>query len=280
MSQAGPASATSALLALPATVLRYRGLLGHLIYREVHGRVTGSMLGVGWLVLHPLLLLAMYTLVFGVFMQSRWGAHGDGIAYFALALFPGLLVFNIFAECVNRASTLVMQNPNYVKKVVFPLELLIVPVIAAALVQFAIGFALWLTLVFVLQGEIGWGLLLVPLVLLPFVLLVAGVSWALAAMGVYFRDLGNLIPLVTQVLMFMSPVLYPLSNVPQGVRPALYLNPLTLVVEAVRAAGLQSDPGGLQLPVGYGLYVFVSIFVAWLGTKVFQGLRPGFADMV
>lgn len=273
-------SALAALLAFPSTVLRYRGLLGHLIYREVHGRVTGSMLGVGWLVLQPLLLLAMYTLVFGVFMKSRWGAQGDGIAYFALALFPGLLVFNIFAECVNRASTLVLQNPNYVKKVVFPLELLIVPVIAGALVQFGIGFSLWLALVVLLQGGIGWGLLLVPLVLLPFVLLVAGLCWALAAMGVYFRDLGNLVPLATQVLMFMSPVLYPISNVPESMRPALYLNPLTLVVEAVRAAGLVNTAAGLVLPEGFGLYVLVALLVAWLGTKVFRSLRPGFADMV
>lgn len=268
------------LLAFPSTVLRYRGLLGHLVYREVHGRVTGSMLGMGWLVLQPLLLLAMYTLVFGVFMKSRWGAQGDDIAYFALALFPGLLVFNIFAECVNRAPTLVLQNPNYVKKVVFPLELLIVPVLAGALVQFGIGFSLWLVLVLVLQGGVGWGLLLVPLVLLPFVLLVAGLCWALAAMGVYFRDLGNLVPLASQVLMFLSPVLYPISNVPQSVRSALYLNPLTLVVEAVRAAGLDTGSATLVLPEGFGLYLLAALMVAWLGIRLFRGLRPGFADMV
>ena len=273
-------SALRALLSLPAQVVRYRGLLGHLVYREIHGRVTGSLLGVGWLVLQPLLLLALYTLVFGVFMKSRWGVQGDGIAYFALALFPGLLVFNIFAECVNRASALVLQNPNYVKKVVFPLELLIVPVIAGALVQFGIGFVLWLVLVILLQGGIGWAVLLVPLVLLPFVLIVTGLCWTLAALGVFFRDLSNLVPLATQMLMFMSPVLYPITNVPESIRPFFYFNPLTLVVETVRAAGLNTTGAGVILPDGYGLYVVIALLVAWLGTKVFQGLRPGFADMV
>ena len=270
-------SSLKTLLCIPATVLRYRGLLSHMVYREIHGRVTGSILGVGWLVLQPLLLLGMYTVVFGVFMKSRWGAQDDSIAYFALALFPGLLVFNIFAECVNRAAGLVLQNPNYVKKVVFPLELLIVPVIAGALVQFFIGFALWLALVALLQGGVSWAVLLVPLYLAPFVLLIAGLCWALAAIGVYFRDLTNLVPLVTQVLMFMSPVLYPISNVPSAVRPVLYLNPLTLVVEAVRGSGLQ---GAVELPPGYLIYVLTAVAVAWGGTKIFTGLRPGFADMV
>lgn len=270
-------SALRTLLALPSTVVRYRGLMGHLMYREIHGKVTGSVLGVGWLVLQPLLLLGMYTVVFGVFMKSRWGVQGDGIAYFALALFPGLLVFNIFAECVNRAAGLVLQNPNYVKKVVFPLELLIVPVIAGAIVQFLIGFALWVVLVALIQGGVPWAVLLVPLYLAPFVLLISGLCWLLAALGVYFRDLATLTPLVTQVLMFMSPVLYPISNVPQGIRPLLYLNPLTLVVEAVRGSGLH---GQISMPAGYLFYVAGALAVAWVGIKVFNGLRPGFADVV
>lgn len=267
----------NALLRLPRTIYQYRGLLKHLVYREVHGKVTGSVLGVGWLILQPLLLLCMYTLVFGVFMKSRWGAQGGGVAYFALALFPGLLVFNIFSECVNRASGLVLQNPNYVKKVVFPLELLIVPVVAGAMVQFLIGFSLWLALVAVLQGGLSWSVLYVPLYLAPFVLLVSGLCWLLAAVGVYFRDLTSLIPLATQVLMFMSPVLYPISNVPKRLQPLLYMNPLTLVVETVRASTLHGDMPSLSW---YGVYVLASIAIAWVGIKVFNGLRSGFADVV
>ena len=270
-------TALKMLLGMPATVLRYRDLLGHMVYREIHGRVTGSMLGVGWLVLQPLLLLGMYTVVFGVFMKSRWGSQDDGIGYFVLALFPGLLVFNIFAECVNRSAGLLLQNPNYVKKVVFPLELLIFPVIAGAIVQFSIGFSLWLAMVAMVQGGVSWAVLLVPFYLAPFVVLIAGLCLVLAAIGVYFRDLINLVPLVTQVLMFMSPVLYPISNVPSAIRPALYLNPLTLVVEAVRGSGLH---GAVELSLGYLIYVLAAVAVAWVGTKVFIGLRPGFADMV
>lgn len=270
-------SAFVTLLKMPSTVLRYRGLMRHLIYREIHGKVTGSILGVGWLVVQPLLLLGMYTVVFGVFMKSRWDTQGEGIAYFALALFPGLLVFNIFSECVNRAAGLVLQNPNYVKKVVFPLELLIVPVIAGALIQFFIGFLLWMALVAIVQGGVSWAVLLVPLYLMPFILLIAGLCWAVAAMGVYFRDLTNIIPLMTQVLMFMSPVLYPITNVPLALRPLLYLNPLTLVVEAVRGSGMK---GGILIPPEYLAYSVGSFALAWVGIKVFNGLRPGFADVV
>lgn len=265
------------LLALPLKVFRYRGLMKHLVYREIHGKVTGSVLGIGWLVLQPLLLLGMYTVVFGVFMKSRWGVQGDGIAYFALALFPGLLVFNIFAECLNRASGLVLQHPNYVKKVVFPLELLIVPVIAGAVVQFLIGFSLWLGFVALIQGGLSWPVLLVPFYLAPFVLLIVGLCWMLSALGVYFRDLTTLIPLITQVLMFMSPILYPISNVPEGIRALFYLNPLTLVVEAVRGAGLHGD---VSMSPGYIAYGVGALAVAWVGIKVFNGLRPGFADVV
>lgn len=270
-------NALRTLFALPLKVLRYRGLMKHLVYREIHGKVTGSVLGIGWLVLQPLLLLGMYTVVFGVFMKSRWGMQGDSIAYFALALFPGLLVFNIFSECVNRASGLILQNPNYVKKVVFPLELLIVPVIAGAIVQFFIGFSLWLVLVALTQGGVSWSVLLVPVYLAPFVLLIAGLCWMLSALGVYFRDLTTLTPLVTQVLMFMSPVLYPISNVPEGIRPLLYINPLTLVVEAVRGVGLH---GEVSMPPGYLAYGMGALAVGWIGIKVFNGLRPGFADVV
>jgi lipopolysaccharide transport system permease protein len=270
-------SAGQTLLSLPSTVLRYRGLIGHLVYREIHGKVTGSVLGIGWLILQPLLLLGMYTVVFGVFMKSRWGVQGDGIANFALALFPGLLVFNFFAECVNRAPGLVLQNPNYVKKVVFPLELLIFPVITGAIVQFLIGFSLWLVLVALIQGSVSWTVLLVPMYLAPFLLLIAGLCWLLAALGVYFRDLATLTPLITQVLMFLSPVLYPISNVPQSVRPLLFLNPLTLVVEAVRGSGLH---GQASMPPGYLFYALGALAVAWVGIIVFNGLRPGFADVV
>ena len=249
----------------------------HLMHREINGKVSGSFLGVGWLILQPFLLLSMYTLVFGVFMKSRWGDQSEGVTYFAIALFPGLLVFNLFADCLNRAPLLVVNNPNYVKKVVFPLELLVVPVIGGALIQFFLGYVLCVSLVGFTQNNLPLEAILVPIFLIPFVLMIAGFSWALSSVGLYFRDLGSLVPLIIQVLMFLSPVLYPISNVPVKIRPLLYLNPLTFMVDAVRGCVLNGEVPSFT---AYISYLIVSILIAYLGFIIFNSLRPGFSDVV
>jgi lipopolysaccharide transport system permease protein len=253
-------------------------LLRQLIVQEVRGKYLGSVLGLLWLVLIPLFTLALYTVVFGMFMKARWGAHhAGGTSLFSLVLFPGLLVFNYFAECINRAPSLVIANPNYVKKVVFPLPLLgIVPVISA-LLQFFVGLLVWCALSLCMGQHISWRMVLLPILFLPFVALVQGIVWILAALGVYARDLVSITPIATQVLMFLSPVLYPIENVPERFRWIFSANPLTFVVEQTRAILLTMEP----FPwAAWAVYSLAGLACAFLGFKVFRALRPGFADVI
>jgi lipopolysaccharide transport system permease protein len=255
-------------------------LLRQLVAQELRSRYLGSMLGLAWLVLVPLLTLGLYSVVFGGFMKARWATQEvSGVSSFALVLFPGLLVFNYFAECVNRAPSLVLSNPNYVKKVVFPLPVLGLATALAALVQFFVGLLVWCGLSLWLGHPLTWRIFLVPVVMLPFVALVIGLVWAASAIGVYVRDLLSFAPIVTQVLMFLSPVLYPVENVPAGLRWIFVLNPLTFVVEEVRT--LLLSPGTSPFPWwNLAGYACVGAVVALAGLKLFRALRPGFADVI
>lgn len=255
-------------------------LLRQLVAQELRSRYLGSMLGLAWLVLVPLLTLVLYSVVFGGFMKARWATQEvSGVSSFALVLFPGLLVFNYFAECVNRAPSLVLSNPNYVKKVVFPLPVLGLATALAALVQFFVGLLVWCGLSLWLGHPLTWRIFLVPVVMLPFVALVLGLVWAASAIGVYVRDLLSFAPIVTQVLMFLSPVLYPVENVPAGLRWVFALNPLTFVVEEVRA--LLLTPSTSPFPWwSLAGYTVVGAVVALAGLKLFRALRPGFADVI
>lgn len=264
------------LIDLPVKLYSYRSLLIHLVRRELYDRINGTILGVGWLLLQPLLMLSLYTLVFGVFMKARWGVS-PGVTNFSLALFPGLLVFNVFSECINRAPGLILQNRNYVKKVVFPLELLLIPVMVSAIVQFLIGFALWLFMVLIFSGGICWQLVLLPCYLIPYIFTIMGLCWILSATGVYFRDLVSITPLVTQVLMFISPVLYPIENIPEKIRIIFNFNPLTLPVDAVRSVVFN---GSLPSLYSLALYFGFSLIILLMGFKTFTLLRPGFSDAV
>nr|WP_315187121.1 ABC transporter permease [uncultured Albidiferax sp.] len=258
--------------------MRLFNLFRQLVTQEIRSKYFGSMLGLFWLILIPLLTLALYTVVFGTFMKARWGAQeGGNIFSFALVLFPGLLVFNFFSECINRAPSLIVTNPNYVKKVVFPLPLLAVVPVATALLQFFVGLLVWFMLNLWIGQSISWRIFLIPVVMLPFVILVLGVVLLLAALGVYVRDLISIAPIVTQVLMFLSPVLYPIENVPTNLRWIFTVNPLTFIVEQTRAMLITTAtfPWGSWL-----IYSLVSFLIALIGLKAFRTLRPGFADVV
>jgi lipopolysaccharide transport system permease protein len=253
-------------------------LLRQLVLQEIRGRYLGSVLGLFWLVLVPLLTLALYSVVFGTFMKARWGTQeSTGISSFALVLFPGLLVFNYFAECVNRAPTLVVAQPNYVKKVVFPLPLLAFVPLISALLQFFVGIGVWCVMSLLLGQGISLRIFFIPLLMLPFAALVLGIVWAVSALSVYLRDLTALVPIVTQVLMFLSPVLYPVENVPSHLRWIFLANPLTFVVENARALMITDAPFA-WLP--WMAYCVAGVLCAWVGLAVFRKLRPGFADVI
>lgn len=262
---------------MAGSVWRHRTLLRALVQREVVGRYRGSFMGILWSFFNPVFMLLVYTFVFSVVFKARWQAGSDSKTEFALVLFAGLIVFNLFAECINRAPGLVLANVNYVKKVVFPLEILPWVALGSALFHAAISLAVWLIAYVMLFGVPHATVLLLPLVLLPMLLLIIGLGLALASLGVYLRDVSQFIGIVTTVLMFLSPIFYPASSLPEQYRDLLLLNPLTLVIEQARDVLFWGRVPGIGAWVAY---LLCSAVLAWLGFAWFQKTRKGFADVL
>ncbi len=260
-----------------ASLWRHRELIKASAKREVLGRYRGSVIGLLWSFFNPVFMLAVYTFVFSEVFKSRWSGGGESKTEFALVLFAGLIVFNLFVECINRAPGLILGNVNYVKKVVFPLEILPFVGLLAAIFHSVISLGVWLLAYMVLFGMPHLTALYLPFVLLPLVLLIMGLGWVLASLGVYLRDVGQFIGILTTVLMFLSPVFYPATALPEAYRHLLYLNPLTPVIEQTRAVlyfGVVPDFGLL------GLHWLATAAIAWLGFAWFQKTRKGFADVL
>ena len=265
-------------LALLRTLWTHRGLVRALVGREISGRYKGSVFGVLWSFLTPLLMVLVFTFVFGEIFQARWaGSNHSGGLDFASALFTGLLAYQFLADCISRSPHIVVANANYVKKVVFPLELLPVVSVLAALFHLLIAYVILLGLILASNWTMGATALLAPLVLLPYVLLILGLCWAIGALGVYIRDLGQLIQPGLTALLFLSPVFYPLSSVPAALQPVYLANPVTYVSETLRGVLLHQT---LPDPVHWLVFTGISLLVAWLGLSLFQTTRKGFADVL
>ncbi|MFJ2454941.1 ABC transporter permease [Pseudomonas protegens] len=260
-----------------ASLWRHRGLIKASTKREVLGRYRGSVMGIMWSFFNPLFMLAVYTFVFSVVFSARWGTGTGSKTEFALLLFSGLMMFNLFAECINRAPGLIVSNANYVKKVVFPLEILPTVTLFSALFHGLISLGVWLLAYIVFFGMPHFTVLFLPLIVLPFIFFIVGLSWVLASTGVYLRDVSQFIGVVTTVLMFLSPIFYPVSALPEIYRPWLYMNPLTIVIELTRDVLFWGkSPDFLML----GIYWVLTSIFAWLGFAWFQKTRKGFADVL
>lgn len=261
-----------------ASLWRNRGLIRNLVHREVVGRYKGSVLGILWSLVTPMFMLAVYTFVFSVVFKARWDEGGTASkTEFALVLFAGLMVFNLFAECISKAPGVILANANYVKKVVFPLEILPWVSLGSALFQFMVSLGVWLLAYLLLFGLPHWHIVLLPVVLLPLLMFVMGVSWALASLGVYLRDVGQIIGVLITILMFLTPIFYPASALPATYQPLFMLNPLTAPIEMAR--GLMYW-GQLPDPVYVLMYGTGALAVAVLGFAWFQKTRKGFADVL
>lgn len=268
---------STSLKEMVVSLWRNRGLVKVLTRREIIGRYQGSILGLFWSFFNPVLMLAVYTFVFSVIFKARWGSGSESKAEFALALFAGLLIFNLFAECINRAPTLILSQPTYVKKVIFPLEILPWISFGTALFHTLVSFLVWLIFYLTIFGMPPVSILLFPLILLPLMLLTMGLSWFLASLGVFLRDVAQVIGIATSALMFLTPIFYPVSAIPEGYRHLLYLNPLTFIVDQVR--DLLIFGHGIAWSGFWGL-LSLSVCVAWLGFAWFQKTRKGFADVL
>lgn len=257
-----------------ATVDLVRQMAG----REVSARYRGAWGGLGWLILAPLLMLAIYTFVFAVIFKARWpqlvGASG-GSGEFAVIVFSGMLLHGFLADNLARAPGLVTGNVNLVKKTVFPLELLAGVQLVASLAHMLPSLGILILFNLIVVGLPPPTVFLFPLVLLPLALFSLGFTWAVSAMAVYMRDLSQVVALLVTGMFFLSPVLYPASVVPESVRWLLFLNPLTYAIEMGRDLLFW---GTIPSPSHYLVYLGVSAASAIAGLWVFRALRDGFAD--
>lgn len=257
--------------------LKQVGLLWQLSRREVQQRFRGSWLGLGWSLLTPLAMLAVYTFVFRTVLNARWPGAEDSNSEFALQIFSGLLVFSLFSEIVGRAPHLIVEQPNLVKKVIFPLEIL--PWVGALSASFhaALSLLVLVAAVLFVRESITIHLMSVLLIYIAFLPMLLGLGWLLAALGVYMRDIGHIVGLILTPMLFLSPVFYPATALPEAVQQYMILNPLTLIIESLRAAVL-----GASWPVFLDLliYFLVGLVIAWFGAFCFDKTRRGFADVL
>lgn len=260
-----------------STLWRNRELIITSAKREVLGRYRGSALGLLWSFFNPLFMLAVYTFVFSIVFKARWKVESDSKTEFAMMLFAGLIVFNLFGECISRAPSLVLGNVNYVKKVIFPLEILPVVTLLSALFHGMISLGVWLLAYLVFFGLPYLTVLYLPLIMAPLLLFILGLSWLLASIGVFLRDVSQFIGTIISVLMFLTPIFYPVSALPEEFRQWLYLNPITPVIEQARDALFWGRPPDFALLT---IYTMASAVLAWLGFAWFQKTRKGFADVL
>ena len=262
---------------MAASFWRNGRLIQALTKREVIGRYKGSLLGILWSFFNPVFMLLVYTFVFSVVFKARWTSDSDSKTEFALILFAGLMAFSLFAECLSRAPGLILSNANYVKKVVFPLEILSVVSLGGALFHALISLCVWLIFYLMFFGWPPITALLLPVIILPLVLFTLGLSWLFASLGVYLRDVSQVIGIIITAMMFLSPIFYPASALPQEYQFLLLLNPLTLVIEQVRGVLIWGKVPDWPFFAGY---TAISALIAWFGFAWFQRTRKGFADVL
>lgn len=260
-------------------VIQHRDLLRQMLLRNIAARYRGSVLGLVWSFAHPLMMLAVYSFVFGIVFKARWGVEslGDNPASFPLIMFCGMAIFNIFSESVNTSSVLIVNNAGLVKKVIFPLEILPIVTVMTSLIFGLAWFALLLLGTVFFLHQLSWTMLLLPITMIPLLLISAGVSFFVASLGVYLRDIPQLVGIVTQILFFMTPIFYPIAIVPERLRWILEFNPLSSVVEETRKLFLYG-----QVPdFGVCAMIFVlSCVIFQLGLAWFVKTKKGFADVL
>lgn len=271
------AAQPASLVAMLNSLWGNRELIAQMTRREVVGRYKGSVMGLLWSFLNPVFMLVVYTFVFSVIFKARWSGGGESQTQFAVILFAGMTVHALFAEVLNRAPSIILGNVNYVKKVVFPLEILAVVSLGAALFHALVSLLVLLVAFAMLNGFVHWTAIFAPLVLLPLMLLSLGFGWILSSLGVFVRDIGQLIGVFTTALLFLSPVFFPVSALPKQLQPWLNLNPLTFIIEQTREVLIWG-----RLPDWSGLlfYMIGAVVIAWLGFFWFQKTREGFSDVL
>lgn len=256
---------------------RNKELIWELTKRDFIGRYKGSILGVLWSLFNPLLMLTVYTFVFSVAFKAKWGTNDESKAIFAIVLFSGMIIHSFFAECLNRAPNLIIAHPNYVKKVVFPLEILPWVTLNSAMLHMLVSCGVLLFFCLLLGAAVHAGALLIPVILIPLALMILGLSFLFASLGVYLRDLAQAIHMITAITMFMAPIFYPIEALPESYQALIKWNPITLPIVQLRDLMLWGKPIEWE---AWATTLAVGLVVCQAGFWWFQKSRRGFADVL
>ena len=256
--------------------LQNRGLVMSLVKREIESKYKATSMGFVWVFFYPLIMLAVYSFVFGTVFSSRWG-HSNNADDFIPMLYCGLIVHGLFAETLNKAPGLIINNPNYVKKVIFPLELLPLSSLITAIFNFVISFVLLLIFLLLFKHTLQWTIIFTPLVILPIILYAMGFAWFIAALSVFFRDLEHLIGVSMSMLLFLSPVFYSTSNLPTVAKSLLAINPISYPIEELRNVAVLGMVPDFYL---IAINTLIAFAISYIGLWFFQQLRPAFADVI
>lgn len=276
-SPARKGDARTPIIAPLAGLWRNRFLIVEMTRREVHRRYRGSVFGLLWYVFTPLILIAIYTVVFREIFGARWTTNSESVGEFGVFMFAGLIVFTMFSDCFGKSSGLVIERSSYLKHVVFPAEVVAYVACGSVLVYFLASFLVLILALALLRIPIGPTILLTPCLLVPFVFLNLGISWFMAALGVFIRDLQQIAALITTILLFLSPVFYPVTAVPERYRVIVAYNPLGFIVDEFRTLVVGMGP-----PNWWGMAILsvASYGIAWAGLAFFRRLRPLFAEVL
>lgn len=263
--------------AMIGSLLSHRELIWELVKRDFIGRYKGSIMGIAWSLLHPILMLVIYTFVFSVAFKARWGTGEESKVAFAIVLFSGMIVHGLFAECLNRAPMIIVNQPNYVKKVVFPLEILPWVTLSSALMHFLVSLGLLLIFCFFSGISLMSTAVFIPIIMFPLILMTLGLTWLFSSLGVYLRDIAQGMGVITTMLMFLSPVFYKTSAFPEAYQILFSINPLTLPIEQLRDVMLWGNTPNWG---SWTSSLFAGIAICYFGFWWFQKTRRGFADVL
>lgn len=273
-----PSAPSPSFLLGPLSALRgHRSLTLELARRDVLGRYRGASFGLLWSLISPFLMLMVYSFAFGFVMKARWPQSAEAGTHYSIILFVGLIVHGFFAECLNRSPHLITGNVNFVKRVIFPLEILPWPMVASALFHTFMNFLVFLALHLALDHTVAWTTVFLPIVMLPLVVFTLGVSWLLAALGVYLRDIGQITGVLATAMLFLSTAMFPVDALPERYRWLLMLNPLTFIIDQAREVALW---GRMPDWTGLGIYTLCAALFLYFGYGVFRLTRRGFADVI
>ena len=259
-------------------IKKNRDLAYHMTKREILLKYKGSKLGIMWSIINPIIMMSVYTLIFSQIFQTRWaGASQINTTDFAINLYTGLIVFNIYADTITRAPSLITSNPNFVKKIIFPLEVLSVATVGSAVATGITSILVLLGVILITTKQLAVTIILLPILWAPLILNCLSLAWILSTLGVFIKDLTQVTNSIVSVTMFLSPIFYPSEALPDKLRWLSQLNPLAYYIEKSRNIIIE---GKNINPVQIAVFFVTSLIIAEITFRFTKKLERGIGDYV